>query len=81
MFRDDQIAAVARVDALERAVDRLQVELYAERAENDRLRFSLRVGRGVRRLRRRFFSSPLGAVVGGALVGLAASTAALLLLS
>lgn len=81
MFRDDQIAAIARVDALQRAVDRLQIELYVERAENDRLRLSLREGPGARRLRRRFFSSPLGAVVGGALVGLAASTAALLLLS
>ena len=44
MFRDDELAAVSRVDALQRAVDRLQAELTQERAENDRLRMCLQGG-------------------------------------
>lgn len=79
MFRDDELAAISRVDALQRAVDRLQTELTQERTENDRLRTSLQGG-VLRAPRRKLLATPVGAVVGGALVGLAASTVALLLL-
>jgi hypothetical protein len=79
MFRDDELAAVSRVEALQRAVDRLQAELTQERAENDRLRTCLQGGT-IRSPRRKLLATPAGAVVGGALVGLAASTVALLLL-
>jgi hypothetical protein len=79
MFRDDELAAVSRVDALERAVDCLQSELNHERAENDRLRTCLQGG-SLRTRRRKLLATPAGAVLGGALVGLAASTVALLLL-
>ena len=79
MFRDDELAAVSRVDALQRAVDRLQTELTLERSENDRLRTCLQGG-ALRPPRRKLLATPTGAVVGGALVGLAASTVALLLL-
>lgn len=79
MFRDDELAAVSRVEALQRAVDRLQAELTQERSENDRLRLSLQGG-VLRAPRKKLLATPAGAVVGGALVGLAASTVALLLL-
>lgn len=79
MFRDDELAAVSRVDALQRAVDRLQAELGHERSENDRLRTCLQGG-ALRPVRRKLLATPAGAVLGGALVGLAASTVALLLL-
>ena len=79
MFRDDELAAVSRVDALAHAVERLQSELSHERAENDRLRTCLQAG-SPRGTRRKLLATPAGAVVGGALVGLAASGVALLLL-
>ncbi len=79
MFRDDELAAISRVDALQHAVDRLQIELAQERNENDRLRTFLQGG-ALRAPRRKLLATPVGAVVGGALVGLAASTVALLLL-
>jgi len=79
MFRDDELAAYSRVDVLERAVDRLQVDLAHERGENDRLRACLQGG-FLTRPRRKILATPAGAVLGGALVGLAASTVALLLL-
>src|SRR5688572_28140775 len=79
MFRDDELAAFSRVDVLERAVNRLQTDLAHERSENDRLRACLHGG-VLTRPRRRLLATPAGAVIGGALVGLAASTVALLLL-
>ena len=79
MFRDDELAAVSRVDALAHAVERLQADLSNERAENDRLRTCLQAG-SLRASRRKLLATPVGAVIGGALVGLAASCVALLLL-
>jgi hypothetical protein len=79
MFRDDELAIVSRVDALQRAVDRLQEELTQERAENDRLRTCLQ-GELPRARRKKLLSTPAGSIVAGALVGLLASAVALLLL-